>query len=64
MKGGGEGSDLRKVHYRQCVLWTRPIASGGQVEKVTSKSKVSVFKDVLGKDERRLREDGPRATEI
>ena len=23
LKGSGEGSDLQKVHNRQCVIWTR-----------------------------------------
>ena len=47
------------------VYSSRPIASGGQVEKVTSKSKVSSLQKMSWeKDAGRSREDGPRATEI
>ena len=32
VKGSDEGSDLQKVHNRQCVICMRPVASG-QLEK-------------------------------
>ena len=63
MKGIGEGSDLQKVHYRQCgrgelspfcnkispvVYISRPVASGGQMEKLRARAKIPVWEKMEG----------------
>ena len=58
LKGIGEGSDLQKVHYRQCGRGLQ--RQKDRWKRVTSKSKNSS----LGKDGRSLREYGTRGKQI